>query len=652
MTTALLQEHHLADLRSSGLSDETVRTSRCYSAQEPTVRELLGFGVGPGLVFEFPGTENDKGVPFVQVKPDTRPAWMNGAKYISPKGGGCRVYVPPTLAADRLANPRVPLYVTEGVKKALKACQEGLTCIALSGVDAWKDHRNGKSAPIPDLDKITWKGRTVTIVYDSDLATKPAVRFAEFRLARELRDRGADVYAVRLPSGPNGEKVGLDDYLCSHNVEAFCELEPERVEHPAKAADVSLAIPAAEVTREGDDFRFHWSSFKVDIALSRLRDAGDGVQSEITITREGWPIHWSRLNLASLSAREGLVTKLNRTRPTIPWRELLEEACRETTRHYRAGAPTVELVPQRGLIERRLVDKLVVDKDINVLFADGGSGKSLLALALAIAVRTGRTLPGGLIPRRHGAVLYLDWESCQEEHEERLAGLLTGLNIRGPVPIAYRKMVSALADDAVVVRQEVARVGAVLVIVDSLVPACGAEPETADATIRAFAALRSCGVASLVLAHVNKAQADARGPGRPFGSVYVQNLPRNVWELRKVEESPEETLTVGLYHRKTNRGRLLPPFGLQFRDDGDRTVIADAEVTANASLRERAGLSYNVKATLRSGARTVPQLAEELEASEDSVRKTLNRLAKNGSVVRIENAESAPGRQVRWGLPA
>ena len=210
MTTARLQDAHLQDLRSSGLSDATIQAARCYSAQEPTTRALLGFGVGPGLVFEFPGTEDDKGVPFVQVKPDTRPAGLDGAKYLTPKQAGCRVYVPPILPTDRLKNPRVTLYVTEGAKKALKAAQEGLTCVALAGVDAWKDHRSGKSAPIPDLDKIAWKGRKVYVVYDSDLATKPAVRFAEFRLGRELRDRGAEVCAVRIPGGPNGEKVGLD----------------------------------------------------------------------------------------------------------------------------------------------------------------------------------------------------------------------------------------------------------------------------------------------------------------------------------------------------------------------------------------------------------------------------------------------------------
>ncbi len=235
MTTARLQERHLADLRSSGLSDESIRASGCYSATDATTRKLLGFGVGPGLVFPFPGTEQRPGVPFVQVKPDNHLAWMNGAKYLTPKGAGCRLYIPPIIPPDRLKNPRVPLYITEGAKKALRACQEGLVCVALAGVDAWKDQRTGESKPIPDLDRITWNDRTTYIVYDSDLATKLAVRSAEFKLARELRDRTAQVYAIRIPGGPNGKKVGLDDYLITHTVDTFCTLEPVEIRHPVIA---------------------------------------------------------------------------------------------------------------------------------------------------------------------------------------------------------------------------------------------------------------------------------------------------------------------------------------------------------------------------------------------------------------------------------
>ncbi len=305
MTTTRLWDHHLQDLRASGLSDETIAASGCYSATEACVREILGFRLGPGLVFPFPGTGDERGVPFVQVKPDTRPEWLNGAKYITPKKAGCRLYVPPILRPEVLSDPQIPLSITEGAKKALRATQEGLPCVGLAGVDAWRDHRSGKSAPIPDLDRARWKDRTTYIIYDSDLAKKPPVRFAEFRLARELRERGAQVFAIRIPGGPNGEKVGLDDYLNTHGVEAFCMLEPVEIRHPRIAMvrgeptsevpplagpDVEIAFPRVAyvgVAGEFADLYAHYvESPKPFLFLGYLTYLGALVGPSVTLETE------------------------------------------------------------------------------------------------------------------------------------------------------------------------------------------------------------------------------------------------------------------------------------------------------------------------------------------------------------------------------
>jgi len=239
-----LLAHHAADLKRSGLSDETIQSSGIYSADAEETRRLLGFDVGAGMVIPYPGEWLRDDLPYCQVKPDTPPI-LDGkpAKYVTPKGAGNRIYVPPILHPPKLTDPRVPLYITEGAKKALKACQEGLCCVALSGVSSWKDRRAGKSQVIPELERIPLKGRTVSIVYDSDIRAKVPVQYAEFNLARELRARGADVFAIPLPPGPAGEKVGLDDYLCTHSLETFCGIEPVPIQHPARQprlAPVSL----------------------------------------------------------------------------------------------------------------------------------------------------------------------------------------------------------------------------------------------------------------------------------------------------------------------------------------------------------------------------------------------------------------------------
>jgi len=651
MTTSRLQEHHLADLRASGLSDETIRRAGLYSATNEAATMLVGFGRSAALAFPYLHTATNGKPPFTRVKFDKPDA--KGKRYAQAKGSGNRLYIPPMIDGATLTDPSVALYLTEGEKKALKASQEGLSCVSVSGVDSWRTRTHGRSAPIPDLDLIVWKGRTVYIVFDSDLATKPAVREAEFKLARELRDRGAQVYAVRLPGGPNGEKAGLDDYLCRHSVEAFCALEPEPIRHPAReeAAKAKAEAPAPETARrEGDDFTYAWEALGVTVQLTRLRDQPEGVQGEITVAVNGRPLHWARVNLASLSARETLVTKLGRTHAGLPWRDLLEQVCRETTRGLRASVPTIQLEPALGVQERHLVDKLLVAGETNLCFADGGSCKSLLALGVAVAVDKKAPLPGGLVPHQSGPTLYLDWESCREEHQERLAGLLAGLGLTAPVRIHYRRMVGALADEMPAIRAEVARLAPVLVIVDSLGPACGPEPEGTDAAIRTLNALRSLTVSRLVLSHVSKLHADLRGAARPFGSVYVMNLPRNVWEIRRAEEHEEAAVTIGLFHRKSNRGCLLSPFGLRFDFEGHATRLSAADLTADGALRERAGLTHSIRTLLRGGAQTIRELAEALEAKEDTVQKALYRLEKAGVVVRLADTKPGPGKGIPWGL--
>src|SRR5262249_8841043 len=126
-------------------------------------------------------------------------------RYRSPAGQGNKLYVPAILAHGTLDNPSTPLHVTEGEVKALKATQDGIPCLALPGGWSWKSKLHGKSCPIPDLDRVVSKGRRVIVVFDSDLADKPTVAWAEHALIQELRRRAADVYLLRLPDGPKGE---------------------------------------------------------------------------------------------------------------------------------------------------------------------------------------------------------------------------------------------------------------------------------------------------------------------------------------------------------------------------------------------------------------------------------------------------------------
>ncbi len=85
----ILNPQHLDDLRSSGLTDETITALGFYSGAAAEVQTILGFAAGSGLIIPYPCIGG--GEPFSRVKPD-QPPIINGkpAKYLSPKGSGVR----------------------------------------------------------------------------------------------------------------------------------------------------------------------------------------------------------------------------------------------------------------------------------------------------------------------------------------------------------------------------------------------------------------------------------------------------------------------------------------------------------------------------------------------------------------------------------
>lgn len=241
-----LTEQHLADLRRTGLSDETIAAAELHMLSARDVAGLLERDdAGSGLAIPYPNCTFSDGALYVRVRLDT-PLVIGGdqVRYLTKKGERNQVYVPSILPASVLADPDVPLVITEGEKKTLKACQEGIRCVGLAGVWSWKTKVEGRSVPLPYLDDIAWQGRTVVITFDSDSQTNPSVQKAQAALAVELSARGAHVRIPTLPPGPNGEKVGLDDYLVIHTAEEFQALVARTPEwRPEGQADLRTLPP-------------------------------------------------------------------------------------------------------------------------------------------------------------------------------------------------------------------------------------------------------------------------------------------------------------------------------------------------------------------------------------------------------------------------
>jgi hypothetical protein len=237
---ARLQPQHLADLRKSGLSDDQIVACGFYTETDPhKISDIIGTHLstktvnqfGACLVIPYPDAN---GAPsgFARLKPDRprkdRKKDGKVVKYEGPAGKPNRAYIPRCTRA-KLADPTVHVLFVEGEKKCAAADQHGFACIGLSGVWAWQAKRprndegrgTGPRELIPELAAVNWKGRAVTVMFDSDIAEKEQIQWAEWHLCEVLRAAGALVRVARLPNGAGGEKVGADDFLVAHGPDAF-----------------------------------------------------------------------------------------------------------------------------------------------------------------------------------------------------------------------------------------------------------------------------------------------------------------------------------------------------------------------------------------------------------------------------------------------
>ncbi len=407
-------------------------------------------------------------------------------------------------------------------------------------------------------------------------------------------------------------------------------------------------VPAEpQVQRTGDDFLFIWPS-GITIAVMMLHETTDGVHGEVSVEIAGGRVDWGRLSLASRSQRRDLVRKLEDLRRGFSWDQALETVCYEVTQQYRTGEPVVALQPVEHP-QQNLIAKLLPEGDPTVLFAPPDAGKGWVALLCAISLSTGKPLPGGLQPQRRASTLYLDWEWTQQAHERRLKRLAAGLDAQELDGIFYRRMTRPLADDVAFLRREIQRLDVGFIVLDSYFLAAGVEPYSPDAAGRLFAALRALGpVTSLILTHTSWEQTErTAGHGRPIGTVQVRGQARSEWELRRVEDDEDDTLTIGLYHTKVNDGRKHAPIGLRFEFTDGLVRLRAHEVADEPDLASRMSLADRIQAALRSGARTIEKLADDIEAKPQSVARVLRRLRKAGKVVVLDESLE---KQSLWGL--
>lgn len=214
MSAPLLPQHR-ALLEASAITPDVAAERGYYSETVKARLREMRLPPCPGLLI--PVWTVDGRVAYHQLRPDEPRSDKNGKprKYETPYGARNVLDVHPRSRAA-LGNPKAPLVITEGARKADAAVSVDLCAVSLTGVNNWRGrNEHGGLVVLPDFGDVALNGRRVYLGWDSDAWENPHVYDALEAFRDWLKTRNADVRILYLPASADGAKQGLDDYLAA-----------------------------------------------------------------------------------------------------------------------------------------------------------------------------------------------------------------------------------------------------------------------------------------------------------------------------------------------------------------------------------------------------------------------------------------------------
>ena len=167
----LSAEHSRMLSEASGISDAVIAARGYRTASKKTQLQGLGFPASqrivPALVLPVFNVHGELST--YQIRPDV-PRFMNGrlVKYETPRGTQMTLDVSPTIR-EHIRDPTIPLFVTEGLKKADALASHDRCAIALLGVWNWRGANDKRGTTVlADFESVALNGRQTYIVFDSD----------------------------------------------------------------------------------------------------------------------------------------------------------------------------------------------------------------------------------------------------------------------------------------------------------------------------------------------------------------------------------------------------------------------------------------------------------------------------------------------------
>lgn len=424
----------------------------------------------------------------------------------------------------------------------------------------------------------------------------------------------------------------------------------------------------SDCVREGDDYVVSFDTLGIGLEFTRVRESDAAMRALVTPVglssrqRLMAPVH---TNLFEIAGRERLAKAITEriTGKAAPdlrdWKDSLERAFGAVIDKHSTPDPLRILgkeprVPSEGY----LVWPFLARNQVNVLLADQGSGKSYLGLAIAQAVSGGLrgVLPTPFRLLGHGPVIYYDAETDLNSQQERQHRLALALGLAELPDVHYRHIKPPLSNYAAVIRRDVAQLGAVLVIFDSLTFLSGGNLNDSEVAVPTMNAIGECGATTtkLCLAHHGKAGREAGARPSVIGFSGQEFKARSLWLMRRMNEDGEGVAHIdqAWTNFKTSDDRLHRGFGLRlaFDEANTRAELRRLGMDESPWLAMQAGSAEEkIRAALMETEfwkENTTKLAKVVNLSEERVRQVCRKMPD----VRMASGGKGRGNVAVWEL--
>ncbi|HOJ89429.1 MAG TPA: AAA family ATPase [Pseudothermotoga sp.] len=363
-----------------------------------------------------------------------------------------------------------------------------------------------------------------------------------------------------------------------------------------------MASQVIQKTPTGFVYEVQLKNGSARFEFRKVHEDGEALKSFLTVTIlhptfGNFVPFMGNFNISATNTRKTL-SKYVRERAELlknePWDDIIESACQ----HVIESFYNVDEKPERLTLTSSEIEYLmypILPKNhCTLVYAPGGSGKSLLALYFAMLLQNGMRLEKEKTDPVES--LYLDWEVDRQEADRRAKGLSVNFENQSLQTPFYRRCVLPLRDELDAILLMIAQHSIQFVVIDSVGPSLGSDINDASSVVEYFSCIRqitSLGATVLLLSHVSKA-AKEKDDATPIGSVYFENFPRLTWELKY--EFREETLNIALFVRKCNFKRPNDiGFKIVFEGSNIYVFLSEPDVTTDEVTKSQMVRSFLAK---------------------------------------------------------